>query len=87
MFTPSFPSFSSHPSRLGYTLPGFVSFGAFGLLSLDMRAGNGLLSLHNNAKCFLWPFGDRATHIVCPKISGQHAFEVLFSHINYSSLP
>ena len=68
MFTPSFPSFSSHPSRLGYTLPGFVSFGAFGLLSLDMRAGNGLLSLHNNAKCF-------------------HAFEVLFSHINYSSLP
>ena len=35
------------------TLPVVASSSAFGLLSLDMRVGNGLLSLHNNAKCFL----------------------------------
>ncbi len=33
------------------------------------------------------PFGYRADHKVRPKITGQHAFEVLFSQINNSSLP
>ena len=31
------------------------------------------------------PFGYRATHKVRPKITDQHAFEVLLSHINNSS--
>ena len=49
MFTSSSPSPSSHPLRPGYTLPGFVSFGASVLPSLDMRAENGLSLPHNNA--------------------------------------
>jgi hypothetical protein len=47
-------------------------------------------SPHNNTKKILddiyLPFGYRATHKVRPKITGQHAFEVLFSHIINSSL-
>lgn len=53
MFTSSSPSLSPHLSHLGCTLPGLVSSSVSGFVSPDMRAENGLSSLHNNAKYLL----------------------------------